>query len=173
MRPSVRLPDHWAVRPSVHRPSDHQTIDPSGHKLVGTSDQLTIYSSDLQVIGPTFSQTTIPSNGQPLSYLLPHVTNPPHLSIPDSLPTNDKSKYLFQNLCNWPNFQVHFLWHETCWVMKICCEIQYMSLFLLSGFPKPSLPFVIFILHAFMSAFIVHSFYMHSLLWHVYIWPAK
>lgn len=21
-------------------------------------------------------------------------------------------KYLFQNLCNWPNCQVHFLWHE-------------------------------------------------------------
>jgi len=70
---AIRPPDHWSIRPQTRR-------------------TMTIYSSDLQTIGPTYSQTTIPSNGQPLSYHLPYVTHPTHLSGPDSLPTNGQSE---------------------------------------------------------------------------------
>jgi hypothetical protein len=162
---SVRPAEHWAVRPSVHRPSDQQTTGPSDHKLFGPSDHLTIYSSDLQTIGPTHSQTTIPPNGQPIPCRMSQI---PHTSpVLTVYRLRANPKYLSKSVD--PVSMFIFCGTKSCWVTRICCEIQYVSLFLLSGFPKPSLPFVMFTLHDFMSDFIVHSFYMHSLLWHVYI----
>ena len=91
---------HQTTRTFVHQAtnsSDHQTTWPFTHPTFRPSDQHTVRPPYHQMI----SHCPIPCRMSQI----PHTF--PFLIVCRLMP-----KYLFQNLCNWPNFQVHFLWHE-------------------------------------------------------------